>query len=484
MQRVSVWFWVSLTGALLLSRMCHINILWADEDYHLAAAIQMLHGKMLYRDLWYDKPPLTAMVAALFGAWPGWPLRIAGAVLAAASCVVAFRFASGLWSRVEGYWAAGLLAFSLIFYLPPATIPLEPDTLMILPHLAAVYLAWKQKPLLAGFAAGLGFAMNIKGAAVLLVCMIFAPAAWPLFLAGFLVPNLVLLGWLVSQHAFPAYIESVWRWGLLYAGAPPGDSPVEGALVRLRNWLGFHAALVLAAGWYFLREFQRDKDDGTRWRLLAWALVSFAAAGVGWRFSPHYLNQVLPPLAIAGARGICLLAGETRAALRRVVAGALMIAALVAMIRFGPRYFLLAADDLAGRPHAWRDVALDQESRQAAALVRTLAKEGDTIFIWGYRPNLVVYLRLPVASRMWESQPLTGVPADRHLRDASSVDPEWARQNRAELVRSSPSIVVDGLSACNPSLSISSYPDLGAWFQRYCLAGRAGLTSVYQLCAR
>ncbi len=57
---------------------------------------------------------------------------------------------------------------------------------------------------------------------------------------------------------------------------------------------------------------------------------------------------------------------------------------IVAMtVRFGPRYFLLAADDLAGRPHTWRDVALDQESRQAAALVRALAKKGDTIFDLG-----------------------------------------------------------------------------------------------------
>jgi 4-amino-4-deoxy-L-arabinose transferase-like glycosyltransferase len=169
MQRVSVWFWVGLTGVLLLSRLCHVNILWADEDYHLAAAVQILHGKMLYRDLWYDKPPLTAFVAILFGAWSGWPLRIAGTGIAAASCAIAFRFASDLWSRKEGYWAAGALAFAVIFYLPSATIPLEPDTLMILPHLAAVYLAWNQRPLAAGFAAGLAFAMNIKGATILLV---------------------------------------------------------------------------------------------------------------------------------------------------------------------------------------------------------------------------------------------------------------------------------------------------------------------------
>ena len=479
MQRSSVVFWVSLTGVILLSRLCHVNILWADEDYHLAAAIQMLHGKMLYRDLWYDKPPLTALAALLFGAFPGWPLRIASSMFAAASCAVAYRFASRLWSRDEGYCAALLLAFSCIFYLPAATIPLEPDTLMILPHLAAVYLAWKRKPLAAGLLAGLAFAMNIKGGVVLIACLIFAPAEWPLMLAGFLIPNVLLLGWFFSQHAFPAYIESVWRWGLLYAGAPPGDSPVESALMRVRNWLGFHAALGLAAVWYFVRA----RDDGPRARLLAWAAISLAAAGVGWRFSPHYLNQLLPPLAIAGARGVCLLIAETRAPLRRFATLALAAAALVAIIRFGPRYFLLAADDLASRPHTWRDVALDQESRQVAALVQTLARPGDTIFIWGYRPNLVVYTRLPVASRMWESQPLTGVPADRHLRDATSVDPDWARQNRAELARSSPSIIVDGLSAYNPRLNLANYDDLAAWFKRYCLAGRAGLTTVYRLCA-
>jgi hypothetical protein len=479
MQRPSVWFWVSLTGVLLLSRLCHVNILWADEDYHLAAAIQMLHGKMLYRDLWYDKPPLSAMVALLFGAWPGWPLRMAGTLIAVGSCAVAYRFASGLWSRREGYWAAGLLAFSLIFYLPAATIPLEPDTLMILPHLAAVYLSWKQKPLLAGLAAGLAFAMNIKGLAVLFVCLVFVPAAWPLMLAGFLIPNALVLGWLVSQHAFPAYVESVWRWGLLYAGAPPGDSAVESALMRLRNWDGFHAPLILAAAWCWLRA---KKEDSIATRTFLWAAVSLAAAGVGWRFSPHYLNQLLPPLAIAGARGICVLAEENRASLRRIGAGVLAATALIAMVRFGPRYFLLAADDLVGRPHAWRDVALDQESRAAAERVRALAREGDTMFIWGYRPNLVVYTRLPVASRMWESQPLTGVPADRHLRDARSVDPDWASRNRAELVRSSPSIIVDGLSAYNPQLDIRNYPDLGDWLKQYCLADRAGGAAVYQKC--
>src|SRR5215470_4273842 len=90
----ALFFWIGLAAVLIASRLCHLNILWADEDYHLAAGIQLLHGKMLYRDLWYDKPALSALITVLCGAWPGWPLRIAGALLALVTSILAFRFAS------------------------------------------------------------------------------------------------------------------------------------------------------------------------------------------------------------------------------------------------------------------------------------------------------------------------------------------------------------------------------------------------------
>src|SRR5262249_17004778 len=148
-------------------------ILWADEDYHLAAGIQLLHGKMLYRDLWYDKPPLNALLTLVFGARPGLPLRFVGAALAIASCAVAYRFACRLWSKREGYIAAVGLGFFSVLYLAPFTIPVEPDTLMILPHFAAVYFAWSKRPLLAGLAAGIAFALNTKGIFVLAACFVF-----------------------------------------------------------------------------------------------------------------------------------------------------------------------------------------------------------------------------------------------------------------------------------------------------------------------
>jgi hypothetical protein len=127
---------------------------------------------------------------------------------------------------------------------------------------------------------------------------------------------------------------------------------------------------------------------------------------------------------------------------------------------------------------------MDQESREAARVLSGMAKPGDTIFIWGYRPNLIAYTRLPVSARLWDSQPLTGVPADRHLTNAQPVDADWARRNREELTQSRPVWIADGLSAYNPALDIHNYPDLSVWLRQYCEAARAGRITLYRLCTR
>jgi transposase len=125
---------------------------------------------------------------------------------------------------------------------------------------------------------------------------------------------------------------------------------------------------------------------------------------------------------------------------------------------------------------------MDRESRSAAAIIQAKAKPGDTIFIWGYRPDIVAYTRLPVAGRIWDSQPATGVPADRHLSDSRPVSAEWAQKIRAELAQSKPAFLVDGLSRYNAALDIHAYPDLAEWLAHYCEAGTTGGIVIYSRC--
>jgi hypothetical protein len=177
-------------------------------------------------------------------------------------------------------------------------------------------------------------------------------------------------------------------------------------------------------------------------------------------------------MTLAAARGYVLLGR------RRVLLLALL---LVPLARFGPRYLLLARDLAAGAPHEWSDVAMDRDSRRAAEYVRERARPADTLFVWGYRPDIFVYTRMRAGARFLESQPLTGVFADRHLFDSGAAFAGWAARNRQELARARPSFVVDGLSPYNPRLAIGLYPELRHWLDDYELAGRTRFTVIYRL---
>src|SRR5438128_1100104 len=111
---------VLLFLAVAMARFCHTRILWVEEAYPSAAAAQMLDGKILYRDIWFDKPPLYAAVYLLWGAQPGLGLRVFGALFVGLCCLLIYRFARELWGETEAVTAACLLGFYLTFGIPSA----------------------------------------------------------------------------------------------------------------------------------------------------------------------------------------------------------------------------------------------------------------------------------------------------------------------------------------------------------------------------
>src|SRR5436190_15067704 len=194
-------FFAALFLVLLAARLCHVDILWAEEDLPMAAATQMQFGQKLYRDVWFDKPPLLASINLAWGVRTGWPLRLAGALYALLACCLAYAFARDLWTPAEGLWAAALLGFFLIFDFPSAVIPLAADLAMLAPHLAAVWLAYRGRAFWSGAAAGVAFLINAKALFVLAAC-----AAWCLpgvawLVLGFVACNAVAAAWLAWTGA-------------------------------------------------------------------------------------------------------------------------------------------------------------------------------------------------------------------------------------------------------------------------------------------
>ena len=100
----------------------------------------------------------------------------------------------------------------------------------------------------------------------------------------------------------------------------------------------------------------------------------------------------------------------------------------IPVVRFGPRYVTVA---LKGRAD-WSDTALMQDSRAvASALSQAGAHADDTLLVWGYRPDIYVFSGLGAGTRFLDSQPLTGVIADRHLTVSKSTFPELAAAKSA-----------------------------------------------------
>ena len=461
-ERRTALVFAALAALLAAARLCHAGILWEGDTLPAAAAAQVLHGKVLYRDIWYDKPPLVAAFYLLSGASAGWLLRLEDALYCLLACWIAYAFARELWSEREGRWAAGLLGFYLVFDFPSAVIPVASDLLMLAPHLAAVWMAQRRRPFWSGALAAVAFWISPKGLLVAAVCGLWNPAGIAWMAGGFAAVSAVAAAWLGASGALGAYWEEVWVWGRLYAGSPFERSPLWNGVVRTLDWVGFHCAAVVAAAW-FLGKRQNFRE---RLRWAGWPVVAAAGVALGMRFFPRYFFILLPPVVMMAARGFTLLRPRVR--------DFVVLLLLIPATRFGPAYLHALTDP------AWRDIAMDQDSRAAAAFVRARSGPGDTLLLWGYRPEIYVYSGLPAATQWLDSQPLTGVPADRHLTHSEPVEWEEAARRRAELAQSRPTWVLDGIGPYNPELAITRYPELRGWLAEYRDVGTVGRVVIYR----
>lgn len=464
MKRPGVVF--ALLGLFLLAtRLCHSAIVWVEEAYPAAAAIQLLHGKVIYRDFWFDKPPLAPLFYLLWGAHTGVALRIAGAGFVLSCCWVAWRLGREMWSEREGLVAAGLLGFFLTFDTPSAVMALAPDLLMVLPHLAAVLLIRRGQPVAGGVVAGLAMLLNPKAILVAGACLLWVRRDWVRFVSSFIILNLIGLVVLSAVGALPGYWQQVWAWGAVYSRDSFVRQPLQEGVVRTVAWAGFHLALVLPAAWHLLRDPSR--------RTVIWLTLCFLGVVLGWRFFPRYYFILLAPLTVTAARGFSML--PRRAA---IPIGLLLI---IPLVRFGPRYVTLAADLVRGRESRWADIAMSQDSAEVSRLLSQTARPDDTLLVWGYRPDIFMRTRMPAGTPFLDSQPLTGVIADRHLTQSEASVPELAAANRDKLVRTMhPDYIVDGLGLFNPALAVTEYPDLKRWLDGYAVSGRTRNSLIYR----
>lgn len=416
---------------VLVSRLCHWNVLWIEEAYPSAAAINILSGRIPYIDFWFDKPPLFPYLYTLWQSETGIPLRIAGAAYV--------TLCAWLIARLAGNPIAGLLlAFFLTFDVASAALVLGPDMLTIAPVLGALLL--RDRPFAAGAILALGFHVNTKA-------ILFLPLLWSWrAVVGFAILAAPVFLW-------RGYFEQVWAWGSQYAARTFLANPLREGLMKTLGWLGFHAVLVVAA--------IRGKWN---WRIVAWLAVDGICIVAGLRFFTRYYFHLLPPL--------CLLASQGLERLGRWKWAPLALL-LIPLIRYTPPYWNVAI----GRPIS--DLAMFRDSQLAAQVINEQKQLGDSIFVWGYRPDIDTLVRLPGGTPFLESQPLTGVFADRHLSSRASTSD--GSGHRKQLANYRPTFVVDGLGRYNPNLAITKYPELREWLSGYREIARTRGAIIYRI---
>ena len=301
-------------------------------------------------------------------------------------------------------------------------IPLASDLLSCWRHIWR-RCTWfsRRRAFWSGALAGVAFWINPKGLIVAAACAVWFLGGIPLMLAGFAAASAVILSWLVGHWhgAAAAYWDEVWRWGRVYAASPFVENPLRNGAVRTAGWFGFHAALAVGAVWFLVKHKASLPDVAAggnarptlkigKFQWIGWLLLALIGVAAGMRFFPRYYFLLLPAMVLMAARGFTVLGrrGEYLA----------LLLILAPLLRFAPGYLF------AIRNAEWRDTAMDRDSRTAAQLVRSLARPGDTLFVWGYRPELYTYTGLPAGTIYLDSQMLSGVPADRHLTQSEPVE--------------------------------------------------------------
>jgi hypothetical protein len=295
------WFAVILAVSFIL-RIAYAGHLYQDDGFWFTAAEEMLRGKALYREIYFDKPPGLPMVyTALFWIFGAHILtiRVFTIFYSTAISAVTYLFGSKLYDRRTGLIAAAMFAFFSTTSASGHVQGLNTDFLMALPYTAGAYLLVRSRAhnsdrsrssqvwlaWTGGALAGLAFQINPKGIFDLLFFALFLIAAqrWPvgegkaargvgtsidesadgqfasaalqaplaravpdlssaslfaLSIAGLITSALPFLVYLIATHSLGAYWLYVWRWGVKYAGYQTTMDVIETAL---RYNIGFFA---------------------------------------------------------------------------------------------------------------------------------------------------------------------------------------------------------------------------------------------------
>lgn len=453
--------WLLLIGALAVMTLLALPILTLpmgrDQGMYANIGRGILQGKIPFVDLWDIKPPaiyyIYALAIAIFG--PGAAaLRVIDLLTVPLTAAGLYLLAARLSAR-----RAALLAVVLfyVFYFTETFASLtQSDAVVTLPMTWAVVCVLRaadhpraSRPALVWSAA----------AGSLCALTLWFKHYYALFVAA------LILHHIMERRAFPFKEALAFAVAGLVAGGIPllyfvsvgmaqemlivaqGTSQynaqafgsVQAFIDQMSNYVRFRwwhwgVLLLLALSWPLTARLSR-MPRGKGWRLaLLWLLAGLGFVLIQAKgFDTHWL-PMLPPLALLAADSASrLLDRLPRRALAHLLAACAISLILVRALWLPALPYLLGQETLSQYYEAFQ--ANDLKPAESLAMVEYLRERvapGDTLFIWGFRPEVYYLAGLHPATRFIAHFPLVSAwyPA------------RWRQENVATLWAAMPPYVL------------------------------------------
>lgn len=471
-----------------------------DETIHTAIAQTLLDGGLIYRDAIDQRTPLTYYVFAVVFAITGVELpaiRILIAAMIVGTCLMLGKMVRSLHGNLTAVLAVvGFGSFSSYLLFPSDSFAANTEWFVVFFTAAAASTFWGNSSsnvngvrcvwtgVLLGLAALSKQSALLEAApagCALLTMGVSRHMSWHkimlcggAILSGFSLVIAVSVIALTVAGAGSDYFFYAWTYNLQYYG------PEIKFLDKLASGLPWFAAIwtnypilfifgVGAAIGCFLRTVQlassaRDQEQRPKdVYLLTWCIASFGGALSGGRGFDHYFIPCLAPFAWMAARGAGAVVSVIHANQTQYPRVARVVAGLIVMGFVGSALIRSAEAREIPAPQ-------DDPAMKISDVIRDHVSDDDSIFVWGFNPDIYYYSGTKPASRFVYCTFQTGLVPWTNV--APEVDTTYAivpgamDDLLADLEFSAPRVIVD----CSDSsyrhfdkYPLSKFPRLETW---------------------
>lgn len=411
----------------------------------------ILDGGVPYRDLWNPKPPAVfyvyALAMSILGRTPV-AIRAIDFIIVPIMCLGLYWLGKRIDNQRIGLWAA--LLFPVFYFTETFWTLTQNDGIVLVPMILGMVCVFKAvdtsqrsySALWAFLAGALGaytiwfkypFALFI-GVQVLAYLLLRRSSIRLSDIGSFLLGLLLIGGggvlYLMSIGAWNDLLESARvtsQYTALTFNLQDFGSLLETALgFRWQQW----GLLALLAGGWFVIVWLRGKARGAGWIItLLWLLAGTAMMVIQAKAYDYHWLPMLPPLILMGAGGINLgidwlqrIGAEKFSLVTRYTSHITTFALLGLMTAsIWPKalpYITGQEDQVAYFHHFQAGEFVADESIQVADYLKQRLAPGDSLFIWGFRPEVYFLSGLNPGCRFIFQFPLVG----------SWYPPEWRKE--------------------------------------------------------